>query len=192
MTDAPNAPRPRLGGVKQSSGESPASDVQTDPVKVRDAGPQTGTDTVTIGCKWPNGLVMRLYDMVDVETTVNGIVMKEKKAFLREGAKEFVLNGFSVDLGKLAGGIMPEHSIVGGFGLTFGIPRDFAEEWFTQNAKADVVRRGLIFMEGSEQSARAHAREFAGLQCGIQPIDPNDPAPRAGLRKGQILADKAA
>jgi hypothetical protein len=161
------------------------------PVKVRDDGPQTGTETVTIGCKWPNGIVMRLYDVIEETINVNGSMVKEKRAILREDCPEFVLNGFSIDLGQMAGGIPPEHAIVGGFGLTFGIPKDFAEEWFKQNSQLAAVKSGLIFMEDSENRARGHAREYAKLQSGVQPIDPSNPAERAGLRKGSIVKNDA-
>jgi hypothetical protein len=185
--------RPRLGkGDPSGSDQAPKQPgFQTERAVVRDDGPQTGTDTVTIGCKVPNGIVLKLYDMVTVETTVNGVVIKEKQALLREGEQEYTLNGFSIDLGKMAGGIPPEHQIIGGFGLTTGIPRDFAEEWFKQNAQAMIVRNGLIFMEGTENRARGHAKEFASLQSGLQPVDQNDPSTRAGLRKGTITKEVA-
>lgn len=163
---------------------------QTDKVVVRDDGYQTGTDTVTMGCKVPNGVVLRLFDLVDVQLSMNGIVLTEKQAQQREG--EYVLNGFSIDLGKMAGGIPPEHQIIGGFGLTSGIPRDFADEWFAQNAQSALVRNKIVFMERNENEARAHARDYASLQSGLQPVDPNDPSTRAGLRKGTITRDQAA
>jgi hypothetical protein len=162
-----------------------------DRVTVNDAGPQTGTDTCTIGCKWPNGIVMRLYDVEDVTIVYNGQAVVEKQAIQRADAPEFVLNGFSIDLGKMAGGIAPEHEIVGGYGLTHGIPRDFAEEWFRQNANSAMVKNNLIFMQGREQEARAQARDQKTLKSGVEPIDPNDPAPRAGLRSGSIQRDSA-
>lgn len=157
-------------------------------VKVNDAGPQTGTDTVTIGCKWPNGIVMRLYDLVEETVIYNGNPVKESRAMQK--GEEYVLNGFSLDLGKMAGGIPPEHEIVGGYGLTHGIPRAFAEEWFEQNKNSDLVKRNLVFMSGREQDARAQARDLKSLKSGIEPIDPNDPAPRAGLRSGSIQKEQ--
>jgi hypothetical protein len=160
------------------------------PVVVHDDGPQTGTDTVTIGCKWPNGIVMQLYDVIEETIFVNGVAVKENRSVVREDAPTFVLNGFSVDLGEMAQGIPPEHQIVGGYGLTHGIPRDFAEEWFKQNSQLSLVKNRLIFMEANEQRGRSHAKELKSLQCGIQPIDPSNPAERVGLRKGAIKQDR--
>jgi hypothetical protein len=158
-------------------------------VVVRDDGPQTGTDTVTIGCKWPNGIVMRLYDFEEVEIMVNGRVFKENISIANPDYPEFTLNGFSIDRNPMAE--RPEYAIIGGFGLTHGIPRDFAEAWFKQNAQSELVKQGLVFMEGTEQRARAQAKEYRPLQSGVQPIDPNDPGPRAGLKKGSIKKETA-
>jgi hypothetical protein len=151
----------------------------------------TGTDTVTIGLKWPNGLIMRIYDAVEEEYILNNRTIKENRFFPKEDCPEYHLNGFSIDLGAMAGGIPPDHEIVGGFGLTHGIPRDFAEAWFAQNDKSDLVKKGLVFMAGREQMARGQAKEHASLKCGIEPLDPNNPAPRAGLRPGTIQKDQA-
>ena len=153
---------------------------------VRNDEPASGTDTVTIGCKWPNGIVMRLYDILEEEINIQGRMVKENHAVLNPDYPEYVLNGFSIDLEKMAGGIPPEHQIVGGYGLTHGIPRDFAEKWFEQNRQSSMVKNKLVFMASSEQNARSQARDQASLKSGIEPIDPSNPAQRAGLRKGAI------
>ncbi len=162
-------------------------------VVVRNDSPATSGETVTIGCKWPNGFVMRLYDFEEVEINVQGRIYKENQAALNPEYPEYTLNGFSIDLGAMAGGIAPGHEIVGGYGLTHGIPRDFAEAWFEQNKLAPFVKNGIVFMQGNEQRARAHAKEYRGLQSGVQPLDPSNPAERAGLKKGSIVkASEAA
>jgi hypothetical protein len=157
---------------------------------VRNDGPQTGTDTVTIGCKWPSGLVMRLYRVIEDEIVINGVPRKEIRSVLDPNDPEYVLNGSSIDLGKMAGGIPPDHEIIGGYGLTHGIPRDFAEKWFEQNKLSEFVKNNIVFMASSEQRARDQAKDQKSIQSGVEPIDPNNPSPRAGLRPGTVQKEQ--
>jgi hypothetical protein len=134
----------------------------------------TGTDVVTVGCKLPNGIVLRLHDVVEQTIVVNGQVIHEKLAQQRPG--EFVLNGSAINMNAMAAGLVPDYPIVGGCGLTFGIPRDFWEEWEKQNP--DLVNRRIVFAQGSEQRARDHAREITSVKSGFEPIDPDNPGAR--------------
>lgn len=85
---------------------------------------------------------------------------------------EYKLNGFAVDLGKLTAGNLPEHLIIGGYGLTPGVPRDFWEKWLEDNRDSALVKNHLIFAQPNEASARDAARERAGLRSGLEPMDP--------------------
>lgn len=159
---------------------------------IRNDAPGTSGDLVTICCKWPNGIVMRLYEIIEDTIEVQGRKVTEFQSVLNPEWPEYVLNGFSIDLGKMAGGIPPEHEIRGGFGLTHGIPKDFAKAWFEQNKLNPLVKNGLVFMANTENEGRAKAKEFAGLKSGLEPIDPANPAERAGLRKGTIVKENSA
>lgn len=143
-----------------------------------------GGDTVTIACNLPNGFTMQLYNIEVVEQTLpNGKVFRENAATLNLDAGQYTLNGCSLDNAKLAAGTLPDYRIIKsdtpgcGYGLTTGIPRDFAEEWFRQNQNSPLVkpRKGLepsIFMASSESRAVGEAREYKNGRSGFQGLNP--------------------
>lgn len=62
--------------------------------------------------------------------------------------------------------------IIGGFGLTEGVPRDFWIEWLEKHKALDFVKNGLIFAYEEAASARDRAKDSAEIQNGLEPIDP--------------------
>lgn len=107
---------------------------------------------------------------------------------------------------KLPNGLIIEHGgrrftlkgsnaarIVGGYGLTEGVPKDFAEAWLKSHADLGTVKNGLVFIQTSESSAKAAAKERRDVKTGLEPIDPLkappgidvDKAAQAALRKQQ-------
>lgn len=79
--------------------------------------------------------------------------------------------------------------IVGGYGLTDGIPTSFMTTWLERNAKHPAVVNGAIFMHDSVRGAESCAREFRELRTGIEAIDPIADARAKGL---EIDKDAAA
>lgn len=147
----------------------------------------SGTETVTVACKMPNGITMRLHEMVEERRIVNGMVIEEKIARLVEAGGtncelpgRYKLNGFSIDLHAMSTGVPPDHEIQGGYGLTYGIPRDYWERWAQTDGK-DFVARNIVFAAASEQRARDKAREMKGVASGLEPIDQSNPGARTGL-----------
>src|ERR1700720_1596082 len=100
----------------------------------------TGTSTVVVGCKIPNGIIMREFRMMETAIRLPMGVVTEKIG--RETGKRFTVRGPALAFGKI-----PNIPIVAGYALTVGVPRDLAETWFEQNADADIVRNQLIFRE---------------------------------------------
>lgn len=107
---------------------------------------------------------------------------------------------------KLPNGLIIEHGghrftlkgsnaarIVGGYGLTPGVPKDFAEAWLKAHADLSTVKNGLVFIQTTEQNAKAAAKERRDVKSGFEPIDPLkappgidvDKAAAAALRKQQ-------
>lgn len=145
--------------------------------------PATGTDTVVVGSKLPNGLIMHVDKMVEREVFSQGSRWIEKTAI--QDGETYTLHGNAINMGAMAAGQPPEHVIIGGFALTPGIPRDFWERWAATTG-ADFVKRGIVFAASNEARARSQASERRDLKSGLEPIDPSNPGPRAGLRKGAV------
>lgn len=62
--------------------------------------------------------------------------------------------------------------IVGGYGMTAGIPAEFMAKWFEQNARHPAVINKTIFIHSQASSARAIAKEHAEVETGLQALDP--------------------
>jgi hypothetical protein len=126
--------------------------------------------TVTVACKLPNGLILKLWQMVDTMEPVMGGGMREVKiARPHPDGRTVVLNG-----NRVAFGVQPGFEITHSFGLTHNVDRDFFEEWMRQNADLPLVRNKLIFAYEDPNKARDQARELAGIKTLMEPIDPDD------------------
>jgi hypothetical protein len=145
-------------------------------------------DTVTVGCKLPNGLLLRVFKMVEgTEPVLGGGTRKTKTAV--QAGETVKINGFALPRGP---DFDPDraHLVVGGCGLTHGVDADFFHEWMGQNKDSDIVKNGLIFAHASSESARAEATEKKAEVSGLEPLR-QDRDPRAP-RTIQAAADQKA
>ncbi len=127
----------------------------------------TGTATVVIGCKVPNGIILREFKMVERTIRIHGMVSTEEMS--QETGNRFTVRGPALAFGQI-----PNIPIVGGFALTPGVPADLARTWFQQNSDSDIVRNNLIFFEDSVERAQARARELSSVRSGLEPLDPKN------------------
>lgn len=122
--------------------------------------------TVTVACKVPNGLILRLFDMVDVEEPVmGGGVRVVKRARPRDG--QVTLNGPAVPYGER------RPAGAGGYAYTFGVDAEFFEEWLKQNAETDVVRNELVKHAASRSRLDGVCRDLKDVRSGLEPITPD-------------------
>jgi hypothetical protein len=108
------------------------------------------TETVTIGCKLPHGLILDL--------TIPGQTPRRVRIRGRNAAR-----------------------VIGGYGMTPGVPKAFWEEWRKKNAALAFVKNDLIFAEADRASAVDHAKDNERLTTGLEAIDPNNPG--KGIQK---------
>lgn len=128
---------------------------------------------VTVACKLPHGLVLRIFEMVERYEPVMGGGSRLVKVAQATG-ESVVIHGNAVPFG-----IIPNYEIIAGFALTHNIDRDFWENWARVNAELPAVKKGLIFAYEDVNDARARAKEMAAAKSGLEPIDP-----------GNLLADE--
>lgn len=152
--------------------------------------------TVTVGCKLPHGIILHLYDMVDVDIQVMGGGVKTVKQAQRRTDVEVRINGNAVVHGRA-----PQHQIVGrggeftdGVALTAGVPKDVWDQWLAANKHSDVVRNGLIFACESHQRAVDQARDHSQKRSGLEPLaqDKDPRAPRGSRTSLGSVADITA
>ena len=103
-----------------------------------------GSDTLTIGCKLPNGLICEL-----------GV-------FGSDGYQRVQLNGAN------------SSNIIGGYGITENVSAKFWEAWVKKYGRLEFVRKGLVFAERDLASARDQAKDFDSKKTGMERLDPKD------------------
>ena len=63
-------------------------------------------------------------------------------------------------------------NIIGGFGLTEGVPKDFWDRWKEANKALSFVKECLIWAYGKEGDAERKGEELRDKKHGMEPIDP--------------------
>lgn len=124
-------------------------------------------DTVTVACKLPHGLIMRVFRMVERSQPVMGGGTRIEK-IAEELPERVTLAGFSHEQIKA-----PNAPLVGGFALTRGVDREFWELWLDQNRTSDMVRNGLIFSHTQYESTEDEAKDKKDVKSNLERLDPN-------------------
>lgn len=124
-------------------------------------------DTVTVGCKVPQGLVLDIYGAP--ETHRAGITPTAIRSFTLKGSR-FPKNdaGVAVKQWNVQGGDA-------GFGITEGVPADFWAAWLEQHKDSELVTNGIVFAVGTVADAEAEAKSRETVKSGMEPIDPDAP-----------------
>lgn len=125
------------------------------------------TGTLTVGCRLPNGIILRTFELVD--TPEVGPTQTRHVKMARFTGREFKINGNSFAQNQAPKfGQIDNH----GYALTHGVPADLWNEWKEQNKDADILKFGHIFAHGEEKSVRAEATEKKDVKTGLERLDP--------------------
>lgn len=134
--------------------------------------PSRAGGTVVVACKLPHGLRMHIHTPVENQLPVMGGGTRTEITYHRTG-EGYVIKGFAHKQTEGPRAVIVDGS---GFALTWGIPKDFWDEWERQNAQSDLVRKKLIYAHEDVSMVEGHAREYAKQESGLERIDPNKPA----------------
>lgn len=122
--------------------------------------------TVTVACKMPHGMLLRLFKLEDHDELVMGGGTKTVKKAVQVG--DLVrINGYSVPFGEER-----RNPVSGGYGLTSGVDAEFMEKWMKDNQDLDAVKNGLIFIHEKPDMVADQAKEQRGIRNGLEPLDP--------------------
>jgi len=141
---------------------------------------------VTVACKLPHGLVLRLFKMEEHKEPIVGVVNQAKQY-----GPTYTVKGWYDTARRAFGSEMPIPSQLGGYALTHNIPRDFWEKWLEQNKDSDLVKNKLIFASSRADEIEGLRADNKGQKSGLEPIDPKSP-PRDVRRVTQMIPDDAA
>lgn len=137
--------------------------------------------TVTVACKLPHGLMLRLFRMEEHDEPVMGGGTKTVKRAVAIGETLTIL-GVAAPFGK-----SPKAQIVGGYALTPGVDADFFKAWMDQNKDSAVVRNKLVMHHEKPDMVAKKAEELAAIRSGLEPLTP-DSDPR--IPRGVKTADE--
>jgi hypothetical protein len=129
--------------------------------------PATGTATVTVACKIPQGFILKLFEKKEItEVTLGG--SRTVKQFFPTG-DEFRLNGSAHAQNE-----GPRCHTVGGFAITDGVPKDFWNQWLDQNRTLPAVQNGMIIAFDSAGKTVGAAKEGRTIKTGLERLNPHD------------------
>lgn len=144
-------------------------------------------ETVTVACKIPNGLQLRVFKMVDSPEPVAGGTRTVKRA--QQDGDAISVRGPAMPFGQAL------QNGVGGYALTSGISAEFWAKWLEQNKDHDAVKNGLIFGSSKGDEVHGWAKEGEAVRSGLEPLsqkdDPRSPRKQAHL-SGIEVAERAA
>lgn len=134
-------------------------------------------ETITVACKHPHGLVLRLFEMVEAHDPLPGGGTKTVKRASPLPQQQVTIRGY---LNKYDPALPPA-ARDSKFGLTHGVDKEFFDKWMAANKDHSMVQNNLIWAytnakgEGANdpRNIKAKAKEFEGVKCGLEPIDPH-------------------
>lgn len=125
--------------------------------------------TVTVACKLPHGLILRLFDMVDAdEAAAGGGYRTIKRPQPRPGVVE--IRGY---LTKHRGATIQPPAESSSYAFTEGVDKDFFDEWMKQNKDHPAVVNKLIFGSEKADTVKGQMRDHKDARSGLEPLDPN-------------------
>jgi hypothetical protein len=139
---------------------------------------------VTVACKMPHGLILRLFKMEEHREPIIGKVSQAKQY-----GPVFTIKGWYDSARAAFGTEVPIPSQVGGYALTHNIPKEFWDKWYAQNKDSDIVRNKLIFASSKADTIEAMKKENKAVKSGLEPIDPKAP-PRDVRRVTEMTPDE--
>lgn len=130
--------------------------------------------TVTIACKLPNGLILKVYDMVEMDEPVMGGPPRRKKE-ARQIGEPVTIKGNSVPMN-----VQLETPFQNSYALTHNVDAEFWERWYEQNKTSAIVRNGLIYASDKALNVQAFTKEHKDVRSGFERMaqagDPRSPA----------------
>jgi hypothetical protein len=124
--------------------------------------------TMTVACKIPNGLMLRVFVPETYDVPVMGGGMKTVTRS-RPTDWSCKLNGPARKLGQDVA-----HQIIHGAGLTHGVDADLFALWLEQNKTSDYVVKGLVFGQVKPNDTIQQANEHRHEKTGLEAVDPKN------------------
>lgn len=130
-----------------------------------DQAPTRGTETVVLGCKLPNGLILRLHEKKTKRVAGPGGTQYDEEIQVPLKERVYVRGyNYSSQPGAL--------SLKGSaYAFTEGVDAAFWALWKEQNADLELLQNHLIFAEPTLERARGRAVELTSIFAGFEALD---------------------
>jgi hypothetical protein len=131
------------------------------------AAPATGTETVSVACKIPQGFDCTIHEKREFKQVTKGGMAVTEQSFPTELG--FRLKGPA--RGQNEG---PRVLTAGGFAITQGVDKALWDAWREQYKDHPAVKSGLIYSLGSSNKTIDAAKERKGMKTGLERLNPHD------------------
>ncbi len=139
-------------------------------------------DTVTVLCRMPHGLRLRISHEGDAERRAQLSADKRPDLSPVGYVKEIEIKG-----ANRAPDYHPKDNVLLGRVGRTTVDKAFWDAWLKQNADSDLVKNKCVFAEQTDARANARADELKAEKTGFEPLDPVELK-----RKGLAAAEEAA
>ena len=127
--------------------------------------PDSGS--VVVACKWPHGLILRVYKQSERLVEIKGGMAKTVDS--EPDGDPVEIRGYLSPSKKVAMPARAPH-----YELTYGVPAAFMKRWLEQFADSDLIKNGIIGVAGSRDDIEAWIRENEKRPNGREPLDPDN------------------
>lgn len=134
--------------------------------------------TVTVGCKIPNGIIMRAFKMEPRVELLQGGATRETKVAVPVGEPVTIKGPGRLDR-------VQRGPVASGYALTFNVDADTFEAWYAAHQHTDMVRNELVIAHAKQNEVSAVARANEGRRTGLEPMDPSGD-PRSPKRRQEM------
>lgn len=131
------------------------------------AAPATGTATVTVACKIPQGFDCIIHEVREFKQVTKGGMAVTEQSFPTE--RGFRLKGPA--RGQTEG---PRILTAAGYAINRGIEKALWDAWREQYKEHPAVKGGLIYSLGSSDKTIDAAKDRRGIKTGLERLNPHD------------------
>ena len=121
---------------------------------------------VTIACKHPPGVIMRVFEWNEEDVPVFGGGVKRQQV-ARPTGDQVVIHGPGHPFGEL-----PRFAMEGGYALTTNVDAEVWDTWLEQNRNSDLAKNNVITAYEKPDMAADWAKEHASVRSGLEGINP--------------------
>lgn len=123
------------------------------------------SETVTVACKIPAGLVLQCYTMEENQEPMFGGGTRTVSV-ARPNGEPVRIAGPAKYFGE-----EPRAQVVAGYALTHNVDKEWWDNWEVANAQSPLIKNNLLFAYKGPSRAEAVAREHVAVRSGIEGLN---------------------